>query len=95
MGGKTIRVHVLVRGRIGEGWVDVDTTLKVPVGTTLAEFLDRAEKRNIPLRHAIENSPHLRHTLMWNGERCPLAEHAERTLQDEDEIYLLAPMAGG
>jgi len=32
---------------------------------------------------------------MLNGERCPLAEHGERVLVDGDEIYLLAPIAGG
>jgi molybdopterin converting factor small subunit len=95
LGQETIRVHLLVRGRIGEGWIDVDTTLKVPPGTTLQQFIEKAEERNIPLGHAIENSPHLRHTLMWNGERCPLAENAERELQDQDELYLLAPIAGG
>jgi molybdopterin converting factor small subunit len=33
--------------------------------------------------------------MMLNGERCPLAENLERVLQDGDEIYLLAPLAGG
>ena len=31
-----IRVHVLIKGRIGEGWYDVDRTIAVPAGTTLA-----------------------------------------------------------
>ena len=44
---------------------------------------------------AIEASPHLRHTLMWNGERTPVAEHLARELRDGDELYLLGPVAGG
>ena len=47
------------------------------------------------LRAAIAESPHLRHTLMWNGSRCPVDDHLERPLADGDEIYLLAPIAGG
>lgn len=90
-----IRVHVLIKGRIGEGWVDIDRTLKVPADTTLGAFIALAEARGIPLRDAIDKSPHLRHTLMLNGERCPVAEHAERVLRDGDQLYLLAPIAGG
>jgi sulfur carrier protein ThiS len=32
---------------------------------------------------------------MWNGDRCPVDEHAARPLQDGDSLYLLAPIAGG
>ncbi|MCE2557170.1 MAG: phosphotransferase [Acidobacteria bacterium] len=32
---------------------------------------------------------------MINGERCPLDANRERPLEDGDEIYLLAPVAGG
>jgi molybdopterin converting factor small subunit len=32
---------------------------------------------------------------MLNGERCPVAENQERVLADGDEVYLLAPLAGG
>ncbi|MXX77140.1 MAG: phosphotransferase [Holophagales bacterium] len=32
---------------------------------------------------------------MINGERCPLESNRERPLEDGDEIYLLAPVAGG
>lgn len=90
-----MRVHVLIKGRIGEGWHDVDRTLTVPAGTTLGDLLDIAQRQGVPLRDAIENSPHLRHTLMWNGERCPVEEHAARPLLDGDSLYLLAPVAGG
>lgn len=90
-----IRVHVLIKGRIGEGWYDVDRTLAVPAGTTLSALLDLAQRDGLPLRDAIQSSPHLRHTLMWNGERCPLDAHAARRLEDGDSIYLLAPIAGG
>lgn len=90
-----VRVHVLVKGRIGEGWQDVDRTLALPAGATLATLLEHAERQGIPLRDAIEKSPHLRHTLMLNGERCPLEANLERSLHDGDQIYLLAPLAGG
>ena len=32
---------------------------------------------------------------MLNGERCPVAENLGRHLADGDEIFLLAPLAGG
>lgn len=94
-GGPKIKVTVVIKGRIGEGWRDVDRTLKLPEGTTLAGLIDAAERKGVPLRHAIDNSPHLRHTLMLNGERCPVQENLERPLRDGDQVYLLAPMAGG
>ena len=46
-------------------------------------------------KQALEHSPHLHDTMMLNGERCPLAENEARVLADGDEIYLLAPLAGG
>lgn len=91
----TVRVQILIRGRIGDGWYDVDESVRVPEGATLHAFVEWCDKRRIPLREALENSPHLEHTLMWNGQRAPLAEHGERVLQDGDELYLLAPIAGG
>ena len=90
-----IKVHILIRGRIGDDWKDVDETLRVPPGTTLGALVEIAEAKRIPLREALENSPHLHDTMMLNGERCPIAEHRERVLADGDEIYLLAPLAGG
>ncbi len=90
-----VRVHVLLRGRIGEGWLDVDEQLKVAHGTTLDELLGIAEARGIPLRGALAASPHLAETLMLNGERTPVAAHGARVLADGDELYLLAPLAGG
>ena len=90
-----IRVHLLIRGRIGEGWHEIDETLKIPEGMTLNAFVAHCESRRLPLREALENSPHLRDTLMWNGERCPLDAFGERELSDGDELYLLAPIAGG
>jgi molybdopterin converting factor small subunit len=90
-----IRVHVLVRGRIGAGWEDVDRTFALPPGSTLAELLDEAARQGVPLRQMVEKSPHLRHTLMLNGERCPFDDSLERRLADGDELYLLAPIAGG
>jgi molybdopterin converting factor small subunit len=90
-----VRVHVLLKGRIGDGWQDVDRTLELPVGATLGMLIDHAERERIPLRDAIDKSPHLRHTLMLNGERCPVAENLQRALKDGDQVYLLAPLAGG
>ena len=93
--GPRVAVHIVIRGRIGPGWIDVDRNVKLPVGTRLGELLDIADAQGIALRDAIDNSPHLRHTLMLNGERCPVAENLERELADGDELYLLAPLAGG
>ena len=90
-----IRVHVLLKGRIGAGWYDVDEQLALPAGATLGDLLTAAEARGIALRRALADSPHLRHTLMLNGERCPVDENLGRRLADGDEVYLLAPLAGG
>jgi len=94
-GGDTIRVHLLIRGRVGEAWVDVDEDLRVPARTTLGGLIELAERRGIPLAEAIETSPHLAHTLMLNGERCPVDQSRDRILGDGDQIYLLSPLAGG
>jgi molybdopterin converting factor small subunit len=93
--GDQVKVHIVIKGRIGDEWRDVDTHLRVPQGTTLAKLVESATAAGVPLRDAIANSPHLKDTMMLNGERCPLAEHGERVLVDGDEIYLLAPIAGG
>ena len=90
-----IRVHVILKGRIGDGWYDVDEQIPLPGGATLATLLDEAERRGIRLRAAIADSPHLRHTLMLNGTRCPVEDNLARPLVDGDELYLLAPLAGG
>ncbi|HEU4612850.1 MAG TPA: MoaD/ThiS family protein [Kofleriaceae bacterium] len=93
--GDQIRVHILIRGRIGDDWKDIDEYVRVPAGTTLGRLVEVAEAAGVPLREALANSPHLADTLMLNGERCPVAENAERVLAEGDEIYLLAPLAGG
>lgn len=93
--GESLRVHIIIRGRIGDDWRDVDTYLRVPQGTTLAQLVDAADGANIPLRASLASSPHLSDTMMLNGERCPLAEHRDRPIADGDELYLLAPLAGG
>ena len=93
--GDQIKVHILIRGRIGDDWKDVDTYVRVPQGTTLGKLVEVADNAGIPLREALENSPHLTDTMMLNGERCPFTENRERVIQDGDEIYLLAPIAGG
>ena len=96
MGGTPrINVRVFVNGRIGEGWRKIDRTFSLPEGTTLHGLIDRADRAGLDLSGAIAASPHLKHTLMLNGERCPLDEHRDRPLNDGDEVYLLAPIAGG
>ena len=67
----------------------------LPVALEYLDLDGASHPRYAPLREAIANSPHLKDTMMLNGERCPLAEHGERVLVDGDEIYLLAPIAGG
>lgn len=93
--GDSIKVHILIKGRIGDGWKDVDEHLRLPAGTTLGRLVEVASAAGVPLREALAHSPHLTDTLMLNGERCPLDEHRERVLADGDELYLLAPLAGG
>jgi sulfur carrier protein ThiS len=91
----TIRVHILIRGRIGDGWIDVDDAIRLPEGATVRDLIAAAERRGIPLAAAIEKSPHLAHTLMLNGERSPVTEHGDRRLADGDEVFVLSPLAGG
>jgi molybdopterin converting factor small subunit len=93
--GDTVRVHVIIKGRIGDAWRDVDDHVRVPAGTTLGKLVEVADNARIPLRDALDHSPHLVETMMLNGERCPFVENADRVLQDGDELYLLAPIAGG
>lgn len=93
--GESLRVHILIRGRIGDAWRDVDTYLRVPKGTTLEQLVEAAEGAQIPLRESLAVSPHLSDTMMLNGERCPLEENRGRLIADGDELYLLAPLAGG
>jgi molybdopterin converting factor small subunit len=90
-----LTVHVIVKGRIGDGWYDIDQYLRLAPGATLATLLEVAEHRGLGLRAAIAASPHLAHTLMLNGERCPVEENLDRALADGDQVYLLAPLAGG
>jgi molybdopterin converting factor small subunit len=93
--GGTVRIHLLIKGRIGDGWKDIDEHVRVPAGTTLDKLLEIADAARIPLREALASSPHLTDTMMLNGERCPIHANADRVLADGDEIYLLAPLAGG
>lgn len=90
-----IRVRVIVKGRLGQGWFDENRRFALPSGATLAALIGEADRRGMRLSEAIAASPHLRHTLMWNGERAPVDDNLERTLADGDELYLLGPLAGG
>lgn len=93
--GAALRVHVILKGRTGAGWHDADAYVALPAGATLETLLDVAGRRGIHLREAIAASPHLGHTLMLNGQRCPVDENLATPLRDGDEVYLLAPLAGG
>lgn len=93
--GDQIKVHVIIKGRIGDSWKDVDTYVRLPAGATLGKLVETADAAGIPLREALEHSPHLTDTMMLNGERCPFTENADRALADGDQVYLLAPLAGG
>jgi len=93
--GDSIRIHVIIKGRIGDAWHDVDEHLRIPAGTTLGKLVEVADNARVPLRDALDQSPHLIETMMINGERCPFTENTGRVLLDGDEIYLLAPLAGG
>jgi hypothetical protein len=92
---RKIRVHVLVKGRIGEGWYDVDRMFALPEGATLGGLLEAADRDGLGMSAAIASSPHLSHTLMHNGERCPVGDNLDRPLADGDQVYLLAPLVGG
>jgi molybdopterin converting factor small subunit len=93
--GGNVRIHILIKGRIGDDWKDIDEYVRVPTGTTLGKLLDITDAARLPLRDALARSPHLTETMMLNGERCPLDANRDRVLADGDEIYLLAPLAGG
>jgi molybdopterin converting factor small subunit len=93
--GETVRVHIIIRGRIGDAWRDIDEHVRVPPGTTLGRLVEVTDRAGIPLRDALDHSPPRVDTLMLNGERCPFLANAERVLEDGDEIYLLAPITGG
>jgi molybdopterin converting factor small subunit len=93
--GGNVRIHILIKGRIGDGWKDIDEHVRVPSGTTLGKLLEITDSASIPLREALASSPHLTDTMMLNGERCPFGGNADRVLAEGDQIYLLAPLAGG
>ena len=88
----TIRVHVLIRGRVGERWYDLDRWVRLESGATLGQLVER---KSIPFGEVLAASPHLSETLLLNGERCPLAENRARPLGDGDRVYLLSPIVGG
>lgn len=94
-GDDPIRVRLLLKGRTGAGWYDCDQQVTLPRGATLVTLIEVASQQGIRLREALAESPHLKHTLMVNGERCPVDDNCDRPLADGDEIYLLAPFAGG
>ena len=93
--GPRVHVWVVIKGRIGAGWHDLDREVERPVGSTLGDLIAAAPGLGIPLGEALAESPHLRDTLMINGERCPVERDRGRVLGEGDEVYLLAPLAGG
>jgi molybdopterin converting factor small subunit len=90
-----VRVRVVIKGRMGESWYDVDQRIALPAGATLGALIAEADRRGLELSRAIERSPHLRHTLLWNGRRAPVDESLALPVQDGDEVLLLGPLAGG
>jgi hypothetical protein len=88
--GGTVRIHILIQGPIGEDWKDIDAHVRVPLGTTLGKLLEIADSAKLPLREALELAPQLTETLRLNGQRCPLADNAERVLVEGDQIALRA-----
>ncbi|MEQ9501182.1 MAG: MoaD/ThiS family protein [Deltaproteobacteria bacterium] len=94
-GGPRIRVHVVVQGRIGAGWQNIDEHFALPEGATLGDLIDTADRGGFDLSGSIAKSPHLAHTLMLNGERCAVEKNRDRVLADGDQVFLLAPIAGG
>jgi hypothetical protein len=46
----SIRVRVIVKGRIGEGWFDVDHKLALTEGATLATLIERPTARGCASR---------------------------------------------
>jgi hypothetical protein len=90
-----IRVHVLVRGRIGSGWYDIDRGFDLPAGTALAELVARGSRPGLLLEVALRDSPHVRDTLMVNGERCPLAGTRRRHPRRRRPALPPLPLAGG
>jgi len=93
--GRPVCVHLIIKGRIGTGWVDIDRHLWLRKGTPLADLVPILEADGVPFTAILDESPHLRHTMMLNGERCPIEDNGARELEDGDALYLLAPFAGG
>lgn len=58
--------------------------LDLPAGTTVAEVIDR---QRLPLK--------LCHLVLVNGLYVPPAERARRALQQDDELAIWPPIAGG
>jgi len=89
--GDQIKIHIVIRGPEGEGWQNVDTHIRVPAGTTIAQLVDAAETARIPLRTALANAPELGETMRVNQEPCSVTAHGDRILADGDQV-LLAPV---
>ena len=51
-----ITIHVLIRGRIGDGWYDVDERVALPPGTTLAQLVADGDRYRLPLAAALAYS---------------------------------------
>jgi sulfur carrier protein ThiS len=58
--------------------------LTLPAGTTISEVIGR---QNLPLK--------LCHLVLVNGVYVPPAERATRALDDDDELAIWPPVAGG
>ena len=52
--GDQIKIHILIRGRIGDDWKDVDENLRMPAGHDAREARRRRRAAGVPLREALE-----------------------------------------
>ena len=87
-------MHVPLKGRIGAGWYDVDRTLRLPPAPPWGRSSSPPSVTGSG-SPAIADSPHLATPSCSTASAAPVDEHPERPLADGDEIYLLAPLAGG
>ncbi len=95
-GGDTIRVHVLLKGRTGTGWYDVDEQVPLPAGATLGTLLATAGAPRHQAARGARDQPAPRPHADAQRRALPGGrEPATRPMADGDEVYLLAPLAGG
>jgi len=85
-----MKVRISVMGRASAGPSSVPAEIELPAGATLADALEalRANGRGFPWSESTLVAVSGRHA-------GTLARHAPLPLQENDEVLLLAPVAGG